>query len=72
MNPNEDDTMMQPNDSTSRTVFQVQVGHFNLTLLCRDQAEAIRLARRRLCDEFPRLWEMVHNLSTDRFRVFAA
>ena len=61
--------MKQTDHQASKKVYHVHVGHFQLKLVCRDEAEAIRLARRRLRDEFPRLWDVVQNLRDERFRI---
>jgi len=64
--------MKQNLHDTATRVFHVQVGHVRLTLNCRDEVEAVRLARRQLCDEFPRLWDVVQNFDVSRFQVRAS
>lgn len=49
--------------------FQVQVGHMTVTVKGHTQQEAIAAARRRLCLELPRLWDVIQMLDPDRFQV---
>jgi hypothetical protein len=59
--------MPHPNESQSR--YNVQVGHWRVQVPGKDQSEAIEQARRQLCQDLPRLWDVIHNLADDRFKV---
>jgi hypothetical protein len=50
-------------------MFSVQVGHTTTTVPGRTPAEAIYEARRRLCQENPRMWDMIQQLDESRFTV---
>jgi hypothetical protein len=49
--------------------YHVQVGHWRVQVPGRDQADAIEQARKRLCDDMPRLWDVISSLASDRFQV---
>lgn len=49
--------------------YVVTVGHAKITVSSCCQHEAIRLARRELSREMPRLWDVIHRLEEHRFRV---
>ena len=49
--------------------YSVQVGHTKITVPGRSPAEAIHEARRRLCQENPRMWDMIQQLDESRFEV---
>jgi hypothetical protein len=49
--------------------YDVQVGHWSVRVLGRNTAEAIEHARKRLCDDMPRLWDVITRLGVDRFHV---
>lgn len=49
--------------------FKVQVGHESLLVRGLDRSEAIREARRRLCMELPRMWDVIQGLEDERFGV---
>ncbi|MBX3412851.1 MAG: hypothetical protein KF708_09200 [Pirellulales bacterium] len=49
--------------------YRVRVGHAEVTVRSQSQEEAIRLARRQLCAELPRLWDVIHRLEDAQFRV---
>lgn len=51
--------------------YHVQVGHWRVQVPGRDHADAIEQARKRLCDDMPRLWDVISNLASDRFQVEA-
>jgi hypothetical protein len=51
--------------------YRVQVGHTATTVQGRSREEAIREARRKLCQEMPRMWDMIHKLEDSRFEVVA-
>ena len=49
--------------------YQVSVGHFTVKVEGRSREEAIVAARRRLCSELPRMWDVIHSLEQSRFQV---
>ncbi len=49
--------------------FRVQVGHNSVEVESRSEQEAIEVARRRLCEELPRLWDVIQNMEPSRFQV---
>ena len=54
----------RPNNS-----YQVRIGHTSVIVTGRDQADAIDVARQRLCVEMPRMWDVIQTLETSRFEV---
>ena len=50
-------------------IYHVAVGHAETTVRCRTPIDAIRLARRRLSEEMPRLWDVIHRIDEREFRV---
>jgi hypothetical protein len=50
-------------------VYLVRVGHWEVRLKARDREEAIRLARRQMARELPRLYDIVRALNVARFVV---
>lgn len=53
------------------TTYRVQVGHTTTTVAGRTAAEAIFEARRRLCQEMPRMWDKIQKLDDAEFTVVA-
>lgn len=51
------------------THWQVQLGHFEVTVLAASEAEAVAAARRQFCRELPRLWDVIRELPAERFRI---
>lgn len=51
------------------TTYRVQVGHTSTTVQGRSRDEAIQAARRALCREMPRMWDVIHKLEDDQFVV---
>lgn len=49
--------------------YQVQVGHHRLTIEAESEAEALRIARRRLGSDLPRLWDMIYDMRDTDFDV---
>jgi len=56
-------TINHPNEYT------VTLGHNEVTVAGADEAEAIRVARRQLAAEMPRLWDMVYQTDDAKFQV---
>jgi hypothetical protein len=60
------------NDLTSAPrCFEVQLGFARVTVESNDPRDAIRAARRRLCQELPRMWDVIQRLEESRFAVRA-
>jgi hypothetical protein len=51
------------------TTYRVQLGHTTTTVRGRTVAEAIREARRALCKDMPRMWDVIHKLDDSQFVV---
>ena len=49
--------------------YQVRLGHSTVIVQATSSTEAIRLARKQLSDEMPRLWDVIHRLEDQQFRV---
>jgi hypothetical protein len=52
--------------------YRVRVGHWEIHLKAHDAEEAIAIARRHLARDLPRLYDIIHNLTANRFQVEAA
>lgn len=61
--------MNQPDSSSRKRKYQVRVGHAQTTVVCNTVEEAIRLARKRMSVEMPRLWDVIHRIDDKEFRV---
>ena len=62
---------MSTNHETLKT-YRISVGHWEITLQAHDVEEAIRLARRAMACELPRLYDVIRSLTAARFQVEAA
>ncbi len=49
--------------------YQVSVGHASVTVHGRDSREAVEAARTRLCDDMPRMWDVIRTLDPGRFKI---
>jgi hypothetical protein len=49
--------------------YLVQVGHNQVFVVCATATEAISRARKQLCIDFPRLWDVISKLSESKFEV---
>ena len=49
--------------------YTVAVGHAEVTVTGRDEADAVRQARRKLAVTTPRLWDIIYDLDDHLFRV---
>jgi len=47
----------------------VQVGHWSVVVEARGESDAVSAARRKLCEELPRLWDVISELDERRFVV---
>ncbi len=61
--------MIQPDSAGRENKYHVRVGHTQTTVVCGTPDEAIRLARQRLSEEMPRLWDVIHRIADKDFRV---
>jgi len=62
--------MQTPNVNPAQVVaYRVRVGHAEVTVRSPSPEEAIRLARRQLCAEMPRLWDVISRMEDRQFRV---
>ena len=52
--------------------YQVAVGHSEVTVQAKSPREAIRLARRKLAEELPRLYDVISTLDEAKFSINAA
>jgi len=52
--------------------FIVRVGHTTVTVESHSPEEAIRQARQVLCQQLPRLWDVIQELDESRFEVARA
>jgi hypothetical protein len=53
----------------NRRRYRVQVGHTATTVESASPSEAIQEARRRLCLDNPRLWDVITQMEDARFEV---
>jgi hypothetical protein len=49
--------------------YRVRLGHAEVRVEGHSPHEAIQLARRQLCRELPRLWDVIQRLEDNRFHV---
>ena len=56
-------------DPRAHLTYQVSVGHAKVFVTGLTAREAIESARRRLCAEMPRLWDVIHSLDPKQFEV---
>ncbi len=49
--------------------YRVQLGHVQVDVDAADAQEALRHGRKRLCVEFPRLWDLIQSTPDARFTV---
>jgi hypothetical protein len=59
---------MSNNNELLKT-FRVCVGHWEMRVRAHDRDEAIAIARRHLSRELPRLYDVIRNLTANRFQV---
>jgi len=52
--------------------FFVRVGHTTITVESHSVEEAIKKARQVLCQQLPRLWDVIQKLDENRFEVARA
>ena len=61
--------MIQDNRSISTERYQVKVGHTDLVVEGVSHKDAIQQARKRLCLDMPRMWDVIQALEDTRFKV---
>jgi hypothetical protein len=49
--------------------YRVKLGLFEFEIECRSKDEAIRLARTKLSDDMPRLYDVIHDIEDPEFQV---
>lgn len=49
--------------------YTVQIGHAVVSVKGRCKEEALALARRELCTQMPRMWDVITNADIDRFEI---
>ncbi|MBI83403.1 MAG: hypothetical protein CMJ81_09420 [Planctomycetaceae bacterium] len=59
----------QNHEFPAAATYQVRVGHSKITVPGTNHTEAIQEARRRLCLEMPRMWDVIQALEDARFLV---
>ncbi len=58
-----------PEHEPKRT-FHVRVGHTTVTVKGHSRENAIGQARQQLCQDMPRMWDIIQSLGHHRFDVF--
>jgi hypothetical protein len=61
--------MSQTKDESQEKKYRVQVGRAECTVSCGSATEAVRLARSRLADEMPQMWDVIQGIAEKEFRV---
>ncbi len=61
--------MIRPDSTDRENKYHVCVGHTQTTVVCGTRDEAIRLARQRLSEDMPRLWDVIQLIADKDFRV---
>jgi len=49
--------------------YRVSLGHASVDVAGQNKEEAIANARRRLCQELPRLWDVISRTDAEKFEV---
>jgi hypothetical protein len=50
-------------------LFRVTLGSVSVLVQAGDKQQAVHTARHALCQDLPRLWDVIHAVEEDRFRV---
>jgi hypothetical protein len=61
--------MHEPKPLIPLTDYRVSIGHAVVHVRVDSRESAIREARRRLCLEMPRMWDVIERLADSRFDV---
>lgn len=62
--------MVNTSEVTHR--YRVRVGHLEVVVIARDEAEAIAFARREMARELPRFYDLIRALEPERFELHKA
>jgi hypothetical protein len=65
----EDGKMVANPDERPLESYRVKLGHLEVSVRCRGAQEAVRIARQQLSQDLPRLYDVIHQLEADRFRI---
>jgi len=49
--------------------YEVRLGHLAVQVRALDGSQALVEARRRFCQEMPRLWDLIRSAGDDRFQI---
>jgi len=49
--------------------YHVKLGHVEVVVECRSRDEAIRLARTKLSEDMPRLYDVIHGAEDQEFQI---
>jgi hypothetical protein len=61
--------MIRREFAAQRQLFRVRLGHLALLVEASDEQRAIEEARRRMAEEWPRLWDLIQQAALERFQV---
>jgi hypothetical protein len=61
--------MIRREFAIGQQMFRITVGHISLMVQAGSEIEAISSARRQLCADMPRLWDVIEDLGEERFCV---
>ena len=64
--------MIEWNSAMPQLEYEVQVGFMRVEVLGTSREDAIQKARKKLCQEMPRMWDVIHQLADSRFDVTRA
>ena len=56
-------------NTARQSSYLVEVGHYSVEVQSVSAADAIREARKQLCQQMPRLWDVIQSLRDDKFHV---
>ena len=60
---------MPPSHESPQKTYKVKLGHAEVTVKGRDEAEAVQKARKALSNELPRLWDKIYQTDARQFVV---
>ena len=55
--------------TANQTLYLVEIGHYSVEVHSASASDAIREARKKLCQQMPRLWDVIQTLRDDKFHV---
>jgi len=61
--------MIEWNSAAPKLDFDVRVGLMQVTVKGTNRLEAVENARKQLCKELPRMWDVIQGLAETRFEV---